>query len=599
MDQLLQDVRVAARSLIRTPGFTAVALVTLALGLGANIAVFSVVNGVLLRPLPYAAPDRLVRLYQANPKQGLRQSRFSLADFEDWRAGTPIFSSMAAYDRVPQILTGQGDPLEVQLAYVTGGFFDVFGSPAQLGRVLAETDYRQKSRHAVISDRLWRTEFAAGPSLIGRSIMLRGEAFTVVGVMAPSFRYPTADTDVWAPESVLNADALGPHVRDNRIFEGVARLTSGVSPERAQADLSAVSARLAAEHSRTNDQWSAATVTPLRTAIVGDVDHALVVVSIVVGVILLIGCVNLANLLLARGASRANEIAIRTALGARRLRIVRQLVTEHLVLALVGGVLGLALAVASLTIVLALGADTLPRLEDVHIDGRVIGASFLLSCLTGLVFSVLPTMRATSVEPQRSLKSGRGTVGGGRRLRNALVVAEIALALVLLVGAVLMARSFLHLGHVDPGFNPGQVLTVTMQMNVEAAPASGVAAQLVQRQRDVITRIAALPGVVAVGLTHSLPLRDERNVFEYTRTGGTSQDRSRLRLQGTSGPCGFRSCAASYSLIRGRLRAGPRQALRNKESSGPCSSARAPRVASGQARTRSVRSWTPDGRKRS
>jgi predicted permease len=525
----IQDVRYALRSLRRAPGFTTIALLTLALGIGANTAMFSVVNGVLLRPLPYAEADRLVRVYQANPKQALRQSRMSLPDFEDWRQ-TRAFAGMAAYDVVPQILTGHGDPVELQCAYIAGDFFGVFGTPVQRGRPLVESDYRQARRSAVISDRLWRTHLAADPAVIGSPILLRGEPFTVVGVMPSSFLYPTPDTDVWAPESVLSNDALGPRVRDNRLFEGVARLEQGVSLEQAHADLNAVAARLSAEHPQTNAAWIATTVVPLRTAIVGDVSRALVVVLSVVGFILLIGCANLANLLLARGAARSREIAIRTALGAGRMRIVRQLLTESLVLSLLGGLLGLVVSVWGVKTVLTLSAGTLPRLEDVSIDGRVIGFGLLLAVVTGLAFGLLPALRVALAEPQNNLKGARGAVGRGARLRSTLVVAEVALAVVLVIAAGLMARSFLALRSVDPGFNPERVLTVSMRLNLIGVSNAEIPDRLRRRREEIIERVAALPGVVQVGTINLFPLRDEGNVFEYTRADGrVTQDGSPLR----------------------------------------------------------------------
>jgi predicted permease len=531
---LIQDVRYALRSLRRAPGFTAIALLTLALGLGANTAMFSIVNGVLLRPLPYAEADRLVRVYQASPGQGLRNARISIPDFEDWRAQTPAFATMTAYDRMPQILTGRGDPLEIQSAYITGDFFGTLGTPVQLGRSLVEDDHRQASRNAVISDRLWRARFAADRRAIDSPILLRGEPFTIVGVMPVDFRYPTPDTDVWVPESVLDDRAIGPRVRDNRIFEGVARLKDGVSLEQAQAELNAVAARLAAEHPKSNAEWSAATVVPLRTAIVGDVDTALVVVLAVVGFILLIGCANLANLLLARGSARSREIAIRTALGARRMRIVRQLLTESLVLAFLGGVLALVISGWGVQTVMALSANTLPRVDDVHLDGRVIGFGLLLALLTGVLFGLLPALRAARADPQSDLMGGRGTVGRGQRLRSVLVVAEVGLAVMLVIGAGLMARSFLALRSVDPGFDPDHVLTVSMQLNLAGVPGSEIGARLLRRREEIIDRVAVLPGVLSAGTVNAFPLRDEGNLtmFEYHRADGSGmQDGSPLRVE--------------------------------------------------------------------
>ena len=528
----IQDVRYALRSLRRASGFTATALLTLALGIGANSAMFSIVNGILLRPLPYFEPDRLVRVYQANPTQGLRDARISLRDFEDWRTQTRSFRAMAAYDLLPQIVTGRGDPVELQSAYTTEGFFAVLGVPVQLGRPLMELDHRQARRNAVISDRLWRVLFAADPAAVGSPILLRGEPFSIVGVMPSSFRYPTAETDVWAPESVLSDDMIGARTRDNRVFEGVARLDTGASLEQSRAELNGVVARLAREHPESNAEWDAATVVPLRTAIVGDVDRALVLVLAVVGFILLIGCANLANLLLARGAARSTEIAIRTALGAARVRIVRQLLTESLVLAFFGGVLGLVLAMWGVQAIVALSANTLPRVEDVRIDGRVIGFGLLLTTVTGLVFGLVPALRAACSEPQRSLAGVRGDIGSGQRVRSTLVVAQVALAVLLVIGAGLMARSFLALRSVDAGFDPERVLAVSLQFNLAGVPESDIGRHLLRRREEIIERVEALPGVVAAGTINAFPLRDEGNVFEYTRVDGRgARDVSPLRAE--------------------------------------------------------------------
>jgi predicted permease len=531
----IQDVRYALRSLRRTPSFTAVALLTLALGIGANAAMFSIVNGVLLRPLPYPDADRLVRIYQANPGQGIRNGAISLTDFGDWRERTRSFRAMAAYQRISVILTGRGDPTELRSAFVTGEFFDVLRAPAQLGRPLLPEDVRGASYTAVISDRLWRTAFAADRAIIGQSVLLQGQPYTVVGVMPADFRFPTADTDAWAPYSVLSELQVGPRVRIARVMEGVARLGDDMSLERARAELNAVAAQLAAEYPQSNARWSAATVVPLRTVILGDVDRALVVVLAVVAFILLIGCANLANLLLARGASRSNEIAVRVALGAERVRIVRQLLTESLVLACLGGTLGIVLAVWGVDTILALGTGTLPRLEDVRIDGRVTGFGLLLSLTTGLLFGLLPALRATAADPQNNLKGGRGTVGRGHRVRSALVVVEVSLAVVLVIGAALMARSFLALRGVDPGFDRGRILTVTLQYNVVGVDGADIPSHLVGRRDEITKKIAALPDVLDVGTVNSLPLQAEIwEPWEFARMdGGGPADAGVLRADGS------------------------------------------------------------------
>ena len=520
MERFLQDVRFAARSLVRNPGFTITALLTLALGLGANTAMFSIVNGVLLRPLPYPEPDRLVRVYQANPGQGLRQNAISAADFEDWRTQTRSFAGMAAYMRLPMVLGGVGDPIEIQSAFVTGSFFAVLGSPVQLGRTLADEDVRQAN--AVISNRLWRTRFGADPQIVGKPITLPRGPLTIVGVMPSTFRFPTPGTDVWVPESLLGNAVPPPSVREARIFEGIARLKENVSLQQTHADLNMVAARLAADYPQSNAGWSAATVVPLRTAIVGDVDRALFVVLGVVGFILLIACANMANLLLARGAGWANQIAIRAALGAGRMRIIRQLLTESFLLSLLGGVLGLVLAVWGVQAIMALSAKTLPRVEDVHVDGRVLGFGLLLALATGLMFGLIPALRAALAEPQNNLKGLRGSVGHGQRLRSAFVVVEVSLAVVLVIGAGLMARSFLALRSVDPGFDAAHVLAVTIQYNMSGIAGPNFVTHLSQRRSEIIERVAALPGVVSVGAINSLPLQEERwEPFEFTRADGS------------------------------------------------------------------------------
>lgn len=528
MNDLLHDIRLAGRSLRRSPGFTTVALLTLALGIGANAAMFSIVDGVLLRPLPYPEPGELVRVHQASLEEGVFQERFSPVDFEDWREQTRSFEAMAAYLHGPQILAGAGGPTEIWGAFVTADFFRVLRVPAQVGRTLGEEDARLAARRAVVSDRLWRTYLDADAGAVGRTLVLEGESFTVVGVMPPGFSFPTPETDVWMPHSLLTEMHVGASTRDNRYLEGVARLADGVGVERAQAELAGVVERLAAQHPETNAGWGGATLVPLRTAIVGDVDRALVVVLGVVGFILLIGCANLANLLLARASTRSREIAVRTALGAGWKPIVRQLLIESSLLALLGGALGLLLSAWWVQAVVALSADTLPRLEEIRVDGRVIGFTFALSLVTGTLFGLLPALRSVRIDPQEALRGVGGVVGrSGQGLRSGLVIAEVALAVVLVIGAGLMARSFLELRSVDPGFDPDGVLTVSMQLDIAGVPVEEVGSHLVQRREEVIERVRALPGVSEVGTINAFPLRGEGGpLFELERIDrdGTPSD---------------------------------------------------------------------------
>ena len=529
LQTFLQDVRYALRLIRRSPGFAVVSILTIALGVGANTAMFSIVNGVLLRPLPYADAGRLVRISLVNPAQEITDGRFSVPEVSDWRARSRSLTSFAGSVSIPMILTGEGEPSEHQAAITVGDLFGTVGVPARLGRTLTDDDHRQALRNAVISDRLW-ARFGRDPNIIGRRIVMGNLTSTVVGVMPADFHYPASDTDFWVPESVLPEQALGPRIRSQRQFEGIARLAPGVTVEQAQQESNTIAAQLAAEFATTNKGWTAARVQPLRDTIVGNVDTALLVVLAVVGIILLIACANLANLLLARGTARSHELATRVALGARRMRIARQLLTESLVLGLVGGVLGLALSWWGVQTLLALSADTLPRVDEVRLDARVIGFGLALAVVTSLLFGVLPAIRASQADVQQRMGGGRGFVGGGGRLRSVLVVAQVALAVVLVIGAGLMARSFLQLRSVDPGFDADRVLAVTIQYNL-AGTTGNIGAHLVQRREQILQRIAALPGVEAAGTIQQLPLLDNcRDQLVFIKADGTAApDGSPLR----------------------------------------------------------------------
>ena len=521
LETLLQDARHGLRTLVRAPGFTVVALLTIALAIGANTAIFSVVNAVLLRTLPYTEPDRLVRVYLVNPAQDITDGRLSVPEVDDWRGLTRALSSLAGTIAVPMILTGQGEPTEHETAVVVGDLFGTLGVTPLIGRVLTGDDIRQAVPRAVISERMWTTRFGRDPRILGRTLVMGSRPYTIVGVIPSGFRYPESEVDFWLPQSVLPDDMLGPRVRSQRVYEGIACLAPGVTLEQAQDDVNRVAAQLAAAYPDTNRGWSAARIVPLRTTIVGEVGTALLVVFSVAGVILLIACANLANLQLARGTARRREVATRLALGARPARILRQLLTESLVLGLLGGLLGVAVGLWGLQTLLALSAGTLPRMEDVRLDARVMAFGLLLAILTALLFGILPALRAARTDPQQRVREGRGTVGDGGRLRNGLVVAHLALAVVLVVGGTLMARSFLALRGVDPGFDPDKVLAVTMQYNLPSS-SGDLAAHLLQRRQEILERIAALPGVVAAGSITSLPLDAEcRDTLVFTKADGT------------------------------------------------------------------------------
>ncbi|CAN5745167.1 ABC transporter permease [soil metagenome] len=528
---LLEDAQYALRLIRRAPGFATVTLLTIALGVGANTAIFSVVNGVLLRPLPYFEPDSLMRMYLANPVHDTSDGPFSVLDLDDWRARARSFESITGYLSFPTIHTGSAEPVEIQTTFVLGDFFGTLGVRARLGRALTEDDVRRKIPNVVISERLWQTRFGGDETVLGRAVSLSAISYTIVGVMSGQVRFPTPDTDIWAPHSVLSDEAVGP--RGQRFQRGLAvlaRLATGVTVEQAQSEATAVAGQLAAEFPNSNKGWTDARVVPLRTTLVGKVDTALLVVLAVVGVILLIACANLANLFLARGTARAHEMATRAALGAGRLRIVRQLLTDSLVLGIAGGILGIALSFVGVQALLALSADTLPRVEDVRIDGRVIGYGLLLTVMAALLFGILPALRAARVNPRDRLRADRGAIGGHGRLGRVLIVTEVALALVLIVGAGLMTRSFLALRAANPGFDPHQVVAVTVQFNLEGV-SGDLNAHLIQRRERLVEVLRALPGVVEAGSIRNLPLEGECSdtVIFLRADGSGAADGSALR----------------------------------------------------------------------
>ncbi len=528
MNSLLADIRYSLRTLARTPGYAVVALLTLALGIGATAAIFTIVNGVLLRPLPYPQPEALVRIYQASPERGLTRSEISPVDFADWREQSRSFAGIAAYWSGSSRVSGDGEPIEVRSAYVTDDFFPVMGAAMRLGRELDVEDHQQEARVAVISETLWRTRYGARDDVVGGVIMVNGEPMTIVGVAPTELRFPLSTTDVWMPQSLITEDSHGPQIRGNRYLEGVARLTSDATPQQAQADLTAIATRLAAENPSSNTDWGAVTVIPLREVTTGNVDRTLLVVLGVAGFVLLIGCANLANLVMARAAGRSREIAVRSALGAGRWRIVRQLSTEALVLSMIGGALGLVIAAWAVELMLRLSADTLPRAEEVSMDLRVVGFGMVVAVLTSLLFGLLPALRVAGANPQRGLRGGRGSVGTpGARLRSALVVTEVMLAVMLVIGAGLMARSFLALRAVDPGFAVDRILTI--ELSISTPPQLGGAeanAVLIGRKEELEERLSALPGVEAVGTINRLPIAGEGEPFEFTVTGADGSERA-------------------------------------------------------------------------
>jgi predicted permease len=508
LDELGQDVRYAWRGLRTSPGFAVTALLTLALGIGANTAIFSVVRGVLLEPLPFVEPDRLVRVWHANPADGITQGAVSEPDFLDWRAQARSAESMGAYffaDGLSGLdLTGEGDPERLSAALVADGFFETLGTPAVRGRTFRpEEQVAGNDRFVVLSHGFWVRRFGADPTILGRPLTLNGQSFEVVGIMPPGFTYPAERSlDLWVPLSVFGPDAIG-RSRGSHFLGVIARLSPGASESRLVQELSAVADRLSREFPE-NPGWDAVTALSLRESILGEVRRPLVVLMVAVAMLLLIACVNIASLLLARATGKRRELAVRAALGAGRWRIARQLLTESVMLGVLGGVLGAGLAVVAVRALASAGAGELPRAAAIGIDGPVLAFTFGVSVLCGLLFGLAPTLRG-SANLETTLRAGaRGSVGRpGQRLRGALVVAEVALAVVLVIGAGLATKSFARLMSVDPGFQPENALVATASIPGRYEGAEARRAYYY----GVLDAVRAIPGVHAAGAIRDLPLR--------------------------------------------------------------------------------------------
>src|SRR5262245_61126203 len=459
MNTLWQDLRYGARMLVKRPGFTLIAIFTLALGIGANTAIFSVVNAVLLRALPYHEPDRLVRLWESNPAANLRAFSASFPNFMDWRNQNGVFEQMAAYREDGFNLTGGTEPGRVIGARVTAGFFPALGVAPMAGRVfLPVEDQPGGDRAMIVSYGMWQRRFGGKPNVIGRQLSLDGLSFTVVGVMPPGFTFPQDDIEVWTPYALdLRQTERGSH-----FLRVIARLRSGVTLEQARIEMDTIANRLQQAYPQSNTGWGVFML-PLHEAISGQVRTTMLILLGAVGFVLLIACANVANLLLARAAARSTEIAIRTALGAGRGRIWRQLLTESLLLSSLGGGIGLLLAVWGINLLVSFGPETIPRLKEVGIDSRVLGFTLSLSLLTGAVFGLAPALHPSRIDFTEALKEGGRTsagVPGRHHLGRLLVVSEMALAMVLLVGAGLLVQSFIRLQEVNPGIDSAHGLTM-------------------------------------------------------------------------------------------------------------------------------------------
>jgi putative ABC transport system permease protein len=498
-----RDVRLGVRTLVHSPIFTAVTVLSLALGIGANTAIFSVVNGLLLRPLSYPESERLVDVWHTPPQQsfpGLDRFSVSPANYLDWKAQSNSFEQIAVYGYAGLSLSTSNDPLPLIGASVSSDFFSVLRTNAMLGRTFTPDEERSGSDQVVvISHALWQRAFGANPNIVGQTLTLNSRSFNVVGIMPAGFEFPR-EADLWIP---LAWDDKDRQVRSIHDYLVIARLKPNVSVQQAQAEMTTISTRLEQQYPEENKGWGAKVI-PLREDLVGDVRTALLVLFCAVSFVLLIACANVANLMLARGANRKKEMAVRIALGAGRVRLIRQLLTESVLLAVTGGLLGLLLAVFGSKLLVRLGS--LPNAGDIGIDTWALGFTLLVSFAAGIIIGIMPALQFTRTNVSETLKQGSGRTGGSpikQYTRKALVISEVALSLVLLVGAGLMIRSFWKLQNVDPGFDTHNALTMSVVLTFTRYPEPQQQLAFLDR---AIEQIRAVPGVVSVGATTTIPL---------------------------------------------------------------------------------------------
>ena len=497
-----QDLRYAVRSLVRNPGFAGIVILTLAVGIGANTAIFSVVSAVLLRALPYSEPHRLVRVWSAYPERDSRFGTVSPLDLDDWRAESRTFQALAGYPsiRVNGYVLSDGDaPEELDTVFVTEDFFEVFGVGPVLGRTFVPDDHEDGNNQvAVLAHGTWRRRFGGDPEIVGRVLVLNNQPYTVVGVMPEQFGYPAAGAALWVPTSLIPETGI-PRARFVRWLSVVGRLAPGVSIEQANAELATITGRLATSYPDSNEGLTAATLRPLNDELVGDVRGAMLMIFVAVGMVLLIACVNVANLVLARAESRTREIAVRAALGAGRGRLARQLLVESVLLAAIGGLAGVALAGWGLPVLIALAPGDIPRLSTVRLDAPVLAFTAAISLLAGVIFGLVPVWRFRAGRLYQPLKdAARGSTASGTRVRDILVVGQMALVVVVAAGAGLLVRSYDALVRVEPGFDSANVLT----LRVAARATDGY----VRFFQEAVENIRSLPGVDAAGLVRPLPL---------------------------------------------------------------------------------------------
>ncbi len=557
-DEMFQDLRFGARMLLKNPGFTLIAALTLALGVGANTAIFSVVNAVLLRPLPYPQPERIVRVFETG-KAG-NEMTISPPNFQDWQGQQTVFERLAAFQGVTFDLTGQDGVEQIAGMRVSADFFQSLGAQATLGRAfLPEDDKADANRVVLLSHKFWQARFGGDAGAVGGTLALGGQRHTIIGVLPPDFEFISPDTELWAPLRL--GDESHRMRRTERYLHAVARLRPEVTLRQAQAEMDAVAARLTQQYPDANAGGGARLV-PLQEHLFGNLRESLLVLQGVVLFVLLIACANLANLLLARSAAREKEFAVRAALGAGRLRVARQLLTECGLLSLFGGAAGLLLARWGVDLLMRMwresgGAPALAisRVNNVGLDSNALGFMLLTLLCAVLVFGLLPAWRAARVSLAPSLKEGKSDPWSGRRIQSALVVAEVALALALLAGAGLMINSLWRLGRVNPGFDSERLLTMKV-----SAPASLLAGdrdeagrRIAAFFREVTERVRTAPGVVAADVINVAPLAGEGSLTRFTienRPPASPADVPSVPWR-VLGPDYFR--AMNIPLLRGRF----------------------------------------------
>jgi putative ABC transport system permease protein len=524
MHDLMLDARYAVRMLTKSPGFAIAAVLALALGIGANSTVFSLVNAILLRTLPFEDPDRLVMVWESNQQQGRDEDAVAPANYLDWKNQNNVFEDMAASRNMAFILTGTDEPERLLGTMANASLFSVLGVNPILGRPFAPQDEQPGAgRVVLLSYGIWERVFGSSPSIIGQPLTLNNQPFTVIGVMPREFRYPDT-AELWippqnvVPDPPLKTTGDISTVRGSHYLRVIARMAPNVTLQQAQTEMGVIAARLQEQYPATNNGQDVKLV-PLQKQIVGDIGPALVILLGAVVLVLLIACANVANLLLARASGRQKEIAIRVALGAGRSRIIRQLLTESIILAVLGGVVGILLAYLGLKFLVAFNPGNIPRLNEVSIDGWMIGFTFLISLVTGIIFGLTPAFQASKPDLNQTLKEeSRGSAGSfkTRRMRTLLVVSEIALTQVLLICAGLLVRSFIHLQEIDPGFNPKNVLTMQIPLPGSKYPDGVQQAAFFQQ---VLQRVEQVQGVQSAGVISRLPLTGGSSVRGFLIEG--------------------------------------------------------------------------------